>query len=777
MSPAVNPLAELIEAELEPLVGHWMEQVQARLVPDARIGPELRDHIPEVLRDLSSCLRRGAVPETIPMAREHGRQRHRIGFSLKALVSEYNLLSDLILDRVEARGLAVTFSEMRIFSRFFSTAIAEGVAEHHARGEALVVKLAESEERLRLVVAGLDAGSFGLDLATGQGEADARFREVLGLPEGVAFSLEQTVRACHPEDRARLLLAIEEASLGRNQGFFRVEHRLLPSLTGAARWVESRGQVTFGPDGKPARLLGTVVDVSVRKRAASEREKLLDEVEAAHNRLLSLFENAPAFLALLQGPEHVYSVVNTPYQQHVGAGRRLVGLPVAQALPELVPQGFVELLDGVYRTGTPYIGREALVRFDRTGQGEMEEAYVDYVYQPLRNAQGQVEGIVVFGLENTEQVRARQRVEVLSQKVRASETQLLQVTDAIPVLVSLVTADERYGFANKAYEDWFGQSREQLLGRSLREVIGEAAYAVMGPYVRRGLAGESFSFEQHGVPYRFGGTRDVRVTYNPYRNADGKADGFVALLQDITAQRQMEDALKRQTEFEQHLIGIVSHDLRNPLGAILLGATAMARREDLDERSRKSVTRIQNAAERASRMVKDLLDFTQARLGGGIRIERRSADLHELARGVVDEVEAAWPTRELRVLRSGEGRGQWDPDRLSQVVQNLVTNALKYSPEDTPIQVETLGAEDAVTLSVHNHGTPISSERLDSLFQPLQRGTAEVDRAGRSVGLGLYIVRSIVEAHGGHIVVRSTAEEGTTFTVRLARLPAPDAGD
>ncbi|RKH19027.1 PAS domain-containing protein, partial [Corallococcus sp. CA031C] len=648
----MSEFAALIEAEREPLMRRWTERLQEHLSPRTRSEPELRDHIPDVLSELTSCLRQGSVPASNPTAREHGRQRHRLGFNLKVLIHEYDLLRGLILDLAEAHRLAVTLREVRVLSDFFSAAISEAVLEHQQRGEALV----ESEARLRVVVEGLAAGSFRLDLGTGEGDADSRFRRILGLSEEVPFTFEQGTRACHPADLARVLHAFEDAKAGRNGGQFQVEHRVRPSLPFQdVRWVEARGQILSGPDGSPARLTGTVTDITARKQADAEREKLLAEVEAARNRLLSLFEHAPAFLALLSGPEHVYEAINPPYQLHVGRERKLLGLSVAQALPELVPQGFLQLLDDVYRTGTPHIGRETFIRFDRDGRGELEDAYVDFVYQPLRDARGQVDGIVVFGFDITEPVQARRRAEALAEKLRASEAELRQVTDAIPLLVSRVTADERYGFANKAYEDWFGHTREELLGRPVRGIIGEAAYAVLGPYVRRGLAGEGLSFEQHGVPYRLGGTRDVRVTFNPYRNAEGEADGYVALLQDITVQRRLEVAVKRQAEFEQHLIGIVSHDLRNPLSAIQLGVSAMARREDLDERSRKSVTRIQNAAERATRMVKDLLDFTQARLGGGIRIERRPADLHELTRGVVDEVEAAYPHRELRVRRAGDG--------------------------------------------------------------------------------------------------------------------------
>nr|WP_239578296.1 ATP-binding protein [Archangium primigenium] len=238
---------------------------------------------------------------------------------------------------------------------------------------------------------------------------------------------------------------------------------------------------------------------------------------------------------------------------------------------------------------------------------------------------------------------------------------------------------------------------------------------------------------------------------------------------DITARKQTETELRTRADFEQQLIGIVSHDLRNPLSAILLGTTALTRREVLDERATRALLRIQSSAERATRMVKDLLDFTQARLGGGIPIVPRAADLHELTRGVLEEVEAAHPTRQLEVRHEGEGRGEWDPDRLAQVVQNLVVNALKYSPEDSVVRVRTRAEGGGMSLSVANQGEPIPEDLRVRLFEPMQRGTAEVDKQGRSVGLGLYIVRSIVEAHGGRITVSSSKDEGTVFTVRLPR--------
>jgi len=233
---------------------------------------------------------------------------------------------------------------------------------------------------------------------------------------------------------------------------------------------------------------------------------------------------------------------------------------------------------------------------------------------------------------------------------------------------------------------------------------------------------------------------------------------------------------RERADFERQLIGIVSHDLRTPLNAITLAASVLLKRDDLNEKQAKNATRILDSAERATRMVRDLLDFTQARLRGGLSLERRASNLHELARAVVDEVQSTSSQRRIEVVQEGDGEGVWDPDRVCQVIGNLLINALHYSPPSTPVRIETRGVGEEVLLAVHNWGTPIPPVVFARIFEPLERGLEQEDRAGRSIGLGLFIVKHIVSSHGGTIDVRSSERDGTTFTVRLRKQSAEGPG-
>ncbi|HYH95175.1 GAF domain-containing protein [Hyalangium sp.] len=232
-------------------------------------------------------------------------------------------------------------------------------------------------------------------------------------------------------------------------------------------------------------------------------------------------------------------------------------------------------------------------------------------------------------------------------------------------------------------------------------------------------------------------------------------------------QQRDQEELRRRTEFEQQLIGIVSHDLRNPLGAITMAAGLLQISPGLTEKQLKAAQRISSSCERATRLIRDFLDFTQARLGNGIPLKRRAMDLVDVTHHVVDEVLQAHPERQVHLEPSGACNGEWDPDRIAQVLTNLVGNALAYSPPGTPVSVRTRTEPGSALLEIHNQGTPISPELLPRLFEPLTRGTPTVGQQSRSIGLGLYIVREIVQGHGGTVDVASSMETGTTFTVRL----------
>lgn len=244
------------------------------------------------------------------------------------------------------------------------------------------------------------------------------------------------------------------------------------------------------------------------------------------------------------------------------------------------------------------------------------------------------------------------------------------------------------------------------------------------------------------------------------------------------ALRLREEEARARVEFEKQLVGIVSHDLKNPLGAIAMSAALLLKRGQLDEQQGKAIARIVSSTERANRLIADFLDYTQARAGGAIPVNRAACDLHRLAAQVIDEVHLAYPDREIAVSTEGSGWGEWDGDRIAQVISNLVANAVQHSVPNSRIQIELSGTETEVFFKIKNHGL-VPADVLPNLFTPFHRGTEQNPRTGKSIGLGLYIAKRLVAAHGGTIDVLCVPDEGTTFSFRLprGRVPPPEATD
>lgn len=224
-------------------------------------------------------------------------------------------------------------------------------------------------------------------------------------------------------------------------------------------------------------------------------------------------------------------------------------------------------------------------------------------------------------------------------------------------------------------------------------------------------------------------------------------------------------AQDRATAAEQ-MIGIVSHDLRNPLSSIRL-ATTLLSAGTLSEGQQRTAERLARATDRAEHLISDLLDFTQARLGKGLSVVLASIELHDIIGRAVDELALVYAHRSLQHVRSGAGACRADGNRMAQLVGNLISNAITYGDPSSPVTVTSSVAATTCSIAVHNVGVPISPELQASIFQPMKRGTDA--NAGRSVGLGLFIVQEIAKAHGGTVHVTSTAEGGTTFVAMLQR--------
>lgn len=229
--------------------------------------------------------------------------------------------------------------------------------------------------------------------------------------------------------------------------------------------------------------------------------------------------------------------------------------------------------------------------------------------------------------------------------------------------------------------------------------------------------------------------------------------------------------IKELDHAKETFLGILGHDLKTPLSAIIMSAQFLLESDALEEGHRTMVTRMERSAQRMNQMVRDLLDFTRSRLGKGIPIERDDADLGRVVRETVDEVKASNPNRTVEVKTAGTLTGKWDAKRVGQALSNLITNAVHHGKQDGPIAVTARGEEDDVAIAVHNEGPAIPADKISQIFNPFSGGDEVAPKIHDSnhLGLGLHIAKAIATAHGGRIEVESSETIGTTFTIHLPR--------
>jgi len=244
--------------------------------------------------------------------------------------------------------------------------------------------------------------------------------------------------------------------------------------------------------------------------------------------------------------------------------------------------------------------------------------------------------------------------------------------------------------------------------------------------------------------------------------------------EDADTLRDRAEQLRSVAEFRERLIGIVGHDLRNPLNTMLMASGLLLAHGALGDADSRLVSRIVNSGERMARMINQLLEFTRARLGGGFPLMLARTDLGDICRNIVDELRLS-ASAEIRLDVAGDLTGTWDADRLAEVVSNLTANAIDHAAAGTTVAIDVHADGIAVVAAITNHGVCIPEDELPVIFEVFRSGDGTARTAGH-LGLGLYISSEVVRSHGGTLSVRSS-DGTTTFTMRLPRVPAPPPSD
>jgi len=267
------------------------------------------------------------------------------------------------------------------------------------------------------------------------------------------------------------------------------------------------------------------------------------------------------------------------------------------------------------------------------------------------------------------------------------------------------------------------------------------------------------------VPLVLNALRSVRDGHTLHELAVFVAEDRHAYERELLLARQQAEGLlsqeKDRSVFAEQMVGIVSHDLRNPLSTMSMAAELLGRLGP-DVRQAPVIEGLARSVLRARRLIDDLLDFTQARIGRGLPIKIVPLDIHDVVARHVEDLAQSYPDRKFHHVSEGDPRCGADGDRVFQLLGNLVANAVAYGDPGAAITIRSTCRDGHASLEVHNLGRPISAELLPTMFQPMVRGS-EAPSGTRSVGLGLFIVSEIARAHGGHVAVTSTNEDGTRF--------------
>ncbi|MEH2312193.1 MAG: PAS domain S-box protein [Nostoc sp.] len=648
-----------------------------------------------------------------------------------------------------------------------------------AQRQQVEVSLMESEERLRLA---LDASQMGLwdwNIVTNQVIWSENHEVLFGLlPGSFEGTYEAFLKCVYREDRQSVMQVIAQAL--RQKTDYNNEFRIV-RLDQSVHWISAKGKFIYDDQGQAVRMIGVCMEITVCKQAEESTRELTTQVQEQANILNAI---------LTASVDHIYIFNRRGCYQYVSRdGATILGLKpqdiIGKTLPELdLPTDLVEQVDNQ---------RQAVMR---TGQPIKDECeyltangvhYYEYILTALRNSNQTIEGVISVYRDITEHKRAEK-------SLRESEARFRRLFESNLIGVAFWNVDGFIIDANDAFLQLAGYTRDQFA------TLDRINWRELTPVEYKDLDDRALlEVQTTGVS---------RIYEKEYLHPNGKRvpivlriallndsqDNYVAFVLDITdvsdelrlrklAERECDRLLEREktarqqaeiaNKIKNEFLGVLSHELRTPLNS-LLGWSKMLRSRKFDEKTTNhALETIERNAKLQTQLIEDLLDVSRI-LQGKLNLNICPVSLVMVVEAALKTVQLAAQARSIQIqtifdptLRQVMG----DPNRLQQVVWNLLSNAVKFTPTGGRVEIRLMEAANQAQIQVSDTGKGISPDFLSYVFDYFRQADGTTTRTFGGLGLGLVIVRKVVEMHGGKVQAESPGEgSGATFTVELPLL-------